>query len=97
MLNISFRNSNYNHSTLVNNPPYISNHPVLDYMDSVRIDFNPYDYAMLRQEVKQQKREETYASCLLAGAIATIGATGIYARNKIKKLSKKLKFFIKPS
>lgn len=94
MLINSLSFGNYNASTLVNNPPYITNYPFYEYMRDNKLDFESTDLKMTKKVIRKTEHTETQKDNFMTGVfVATAGAVGITAcigKNRLKAGYRKL-------
>lgn len=88
MLVNSLSFGNYNAGTLINNPPYITNHPFYEYMRDNKLDFDSTDLRAAKTVVRNTNPSETQEDNLMNALFAvTAGAVGtaLYVgKNKLK-------------
>ena len=73
--------SEYDHSKLVNNPPFITNNPILEPIERVKEDFRNNELIMFRQQYFKEKNTNGIIWTLI---IATVSAF-VYCVNRLIK------------
>lgn len=80
--NISF--GTYNPGTIVNNPPYITNHPFYEYMKENEYHYDIAEFNASKVLCDEERQHSNHMTKLLVGSLFAVGVTLIIARNKLK-------------
>ena len=81
----------YEHNNLVNNPPFITNHPVHEKLLFYKNEFNNNERDLFKSEYAKDKKDNSFISVCLAGAILASTAAGVFVYKRIINGIKKVK------
>ncbi len=65
--------SQYDHSRLVNDPPFITNHPILEPIEKSKADFKNNELIMFRKQYAKEKKENGVIWALVLVSLAEAG------------------------
>lgn len=75
---------NYNHSMLVNYPPFITNYPMIETKERIRREFLAIEKERFKKEMTKQKAANAFIWTWLLGTFAALGLSARYVYKKIK-------------
>ncbi|MCR4880562.1 MAG: hypothetical protein K6A44_01235 [bacterium] len=75
---------NYNPNAIINNPPYITNHPFYEYMRDNKLDFDNTDLRAFKSVQHKEADKDSFMTGLFTVTLAGVGVAGYAGRNKLK-------------
>ena len=80
----------YNPQNIINNPPHITNQPILEHLYCHNQEFKANERMILQQKLKQEKTKDNILSVILIGMLAASGYALYKAYQKLKNGLKNL-------
>ena len=83
--------TNYEHKSLVNNPPFITNHPADEKLQLYRNEFRDNGVDLFKSEYSKDKKDNRFITVCVLGAFLAVIAAGVFLYRKLKYGIKKIR------
>ncbi len=76
-------------SSIVNNPPNISNNPMLEKIELIKQNYNPNAQSYVKQFVQKESNIDKFMTCLLVSTISSVLVVFFLLIKKLANFSKR--------